>query len=79
MDEKARKGVIVLGALILVGLFATVLLTSESISDITSASVAGQTKCVGANAALKFINEFDCERIYESEKCAKRGLVEVQC
>ena len=47
--------------------------------SITSATVAGQTKCVGANAALKFINEKNCTRIYESEKCAEQGLVEVRC
>ena len=47
--------------------------------SITSASVFGQTKCVGANAALKFINEKNCTRIYESEKCADQGLVEVKC
>ncbi len=47
--------------------------------SITSAAVAGQRKCVGASAALKFIQEKGCERVYESEKCEKQGLVEIQC
>ena len=47
--------------------------------SITSATVAGQTKCVGARAALKFINEKNCTRIYDSPKCEKQGLVEIKC
>lgn len=47
--------------------------------SITTASVVGQTKCVGAKAALKFINEKNCTRIYESQKCKEQGLVEIKC
>ena len=45
----------------------------------TTASVIGQTKCVGVKAALKFINEKNCTRIYESKKCSDQGLVEIKC
>jgi len=47
--------------------------------NITSASVIGQTKCVGANAAMNFINDKGCERINEDPKCEERGLIEIRC
>ena len=67
---------VVYGIIIILILLSIVIRFGPSI---TSASVLGQTKCVGANAALKFINEKNCTRIYESEKCADQGLVEVKC
>ena len=50
-----------------------------NLSLISSASVAGQTKCVGPKAALNFINEKNCTRIYEDERCLELGKVEIQC
>ena len=73
MEKKFVYGILII--LILLGLFIII----KFGPSITSASVSGQTKCVGANAALKFINEKNCTRIYESEKCAAQGLVEVRC
>lgn len=48
-------------------------------AGLTSASVIGQTKCVGSNAAETFIDKMGCERIYEDPECAARGLVEIRC
>jgi len=72
---KKRAVYCILIILILLSLFIVI----KFGPSITTASVIGQTKCVGANAALKFINEKNCTRIYESEKCAKQGLVEIRC
>ncbi|MBR9692230.1 hypothetical protein GOV06_05600 [Candidatus Woesearchaeota archaeon] len=73
MDKK-----IVYGLVIVIVLLSSFVLIKFGPS-ITSATVAGQTKCVGARAALKFINEKNCTRIYESAKCEEQGLVEVKC
>ena len=66
-------------SIVLVVFLLCLLLIFEMNPQITSAAVAGQRKCVGARAALKFINEKGCYRVYESEKCEKQGLVEIQC
>ena len=47
--------------------------------SMTGAAVAGQKKCLSPKAALNFINEKGCVRIYEDPKCAEQGKVEVQC
>ena len=47
--------------------------------SITSASVLGNTNCVGAKEAINLINEKNCERVYQDEECAEKGLVEVMC
>jgi len=47
--------------------------------DVTGATVAGQTKCLKPRAALKFIQNKGCTRIYEDIKCFEAGKIEVQC
>jgi hypothetical protein len=74
-----KRLTIVIAILILIIIASFLLLSGNVYDEITAASVSGQTKCVGAKAALKFINERGCERIYEDSKCAERGLVEVRC
>ena len=73
MEKKAVYGIFLV--LILLGAFVLIRFGPE----ITTASVLGQTKCVGANAALNFIQEKNCTRIYESKECAEKGLVEIRC
>jgi len=70
-----KEVVIAVVILLILGIFVAIYQGPQ----ITSATVAGQTKCVGARAALKFINEKGCERIYEDSKCEEQGLVEVRC
>ena len=66
-------------AMIIFALLVIAFMANEGLTGLTSASVVGQKKCVGANAALKFINEKGCERIYDDPECAEKGLVEIQC
>ena len=74
-----KRLMIMIVILILIVTASFILLSGNVYDEITAASVSGQTKCVGAKAALKFINERGCERIYEDQKCAEQGLVEVRC
>ena len=53
--------------------------TQQTSENITGASVTGQVKCLPAKAALKFINDKGCERIYEDQGCADKGKVEIRC
>ena len=73
MKKKAVYGVFII--LILLGLFIVI----KFGPSITTGSVIGQTKCVDPEKAVEYINEKNCTRIYESERCAKQSLVEIRC
>ncbi len=38
-----------------------------------------KVRCLNPKIALKYINEYGCERIYEDPKCTEQGKVEVIC
>ena len=57
----------------------TIFVVALNGGTIDAASVKGQTKCVGANAALKFIQTKGCVRTYNDQNCAEKGLVEISC
>lgn len=78
MDKTAKKTLIILSSIIVMGLLGYVLFDS-GFNGITIASVSSQTHCVDAKEALNYINEKHCERIYEDNECAEKGLVEVRC
>ena len=63
---------------IVVLIIAVVIFSENSSNELTGGSVAGQVKCVGAQAALNFINEKRCMRV-SSPECDEKGLVGVQC
>ena len=75
--ERMENKIIYILAVVVILIGAVILVNVNP--SITSATVAGQKKCVGAEAALKFINEKGCVRVYDDLNCEEKGLVEVQC
>ncbi|MBW2966801.1 hypothetical protein KY342_06890 [Candidatus Woesearchaeota archaeon] len=69
----------VIYAIIIIVIILGIFLIVKYGPSMTGAVVAGQKKCVSPKAALGFINKNGCVRIYEDEKCAEQGKVEVQC
>ena len=74
--KKTHLVVLVVAGVILLTSLALVLTSSGSL---TSGTVFGDKQCMGPKAALKFINEQGCERIFEDPRCEEKGLVEIRC
>ena len=69
----------VIFAIVIVVILLGIFLVIKYGPSMTGAAIAGQKKCLSPKAALTFINDKGCTRIYEDPKCEERGKVEVQC
>ena len=69
----------VIFVIVIVVILISVFLVIKYGPTMTGAAIAGQKKCLSPKAALNFINEKGCQRIYEDPKCEEQGKVEVQC
>ena len=71
------RSIVIILIIAVLALLVSIMAVGEG--TIHAASVKGQKKCVGVNAALNFIREKGCVRTYNDEKCEEQGKIEISC